>query len=73
MNDEGLKLALMESAIMASVAENYYMTGHGRTIKKRESPEDKERRKKCEQMAIQKALAKRERKAAKRKRRSGKI
>lgn len=59
------QLALM-GAMMLAESQNYFDSGRGRVVEKKESPEDRARRERCEQMAIEKAKAKRERKAAKR-------
>lgn len=55
----------MEAAILAPSVD-YFMTGRGEVKEKKESPEDKARRERCERIAIEKAKAKRERKTAKR-------
>lgn len=59
------QLALM-SAMMLAESQNYFDSGRGRVVEKKESLEDRARRERCEQMAIEKAKAKRERKAEKR-------
>ena len=67
MSNKGLRLAMMHAAIMAAAAQDdYFMMGRGRVVENKESPEDRARRERCEQMSIEKAKAKRERKAAKR-------
>ena len=57
-------MALM-SAMMLAESQNYFYSGQGRVVEQKESPEDRARRERCSQMAIEKAKAKRERKAAK--------
>lgn len=65
MNYKSLKqMALMGAMMLAD--QQYFDLGRGRVVEQKESPEDKARRERCEQMAIEKAKAKRERKAAKR-------
>lgn len=59
------QLALM-GAMMLAESQHYFDSGRGRVVENKESPEDRARRERCEQMAIEKAKAKRERKAAKR-------
>jgi len=59
------QLALM-GAMMLAESQNYFDSGRGRVVENKESPEDRARRERCEQMAIEKAKAKRARKAAKR-------
>lgn len=59
------QLALM-GAMMLAESQNYFDSGRGRVVENKESPEDRARRERCEQMAIENAKAKRERKAAKR-------
>lgn len=66
MSNKGLKLLSMEAALMAALAMDYSAVGGKRAPEeKEESPEARERREKCARMAIEKARAKRERKAAK--------
>lgn len=66
MNNKGLRLLLMKAALMAASAMDYSAVGGKRAPEeKEESPEARERRELCARMAIEKAKAKRERKAAK--------
>jgi hypothetical protein len=51
---------------MAAGENSLFDTGRGRVVENKESPEDRARRERCEQMAIEKAKEKRERKAVKR-------
>lgn len=59
------QLALM-GAMMLAESQHYFDSGRGRVVENKESPEDRERREKCERAAIEAARIKRERKAAKR-------
>ena len=61
--------AIKQMALMGAMAlaeSQYFDKGGGRVVEKKENPEDRARRERCAQMAIEKAKAKRERKAAKR-------
>lgn len=58
------QLALMGAMMLAE--SQYFDSGRGRVVEQKEIPEDRARRERCEQMAIEKAKAKRERKEAKR-------
>lgn len=64
MSYKTYKQLAMMGAIMLAGAD-YFDTGNRRVEEKKESQEDRERRERCEQMAIEKAKAKRERKATK--------
>lgn len=57
----------MQAAVMSAASQEYFDMRYGRrrVEEKKESSKDRERRERCEQMAIEKAKAKRERKAAK--------
>ena len=57
------QLAMMSAMMLAGT--DYFDLGNRRVEDKKENPEDKERRERCEKTAIEKAQAKRERKAAK--------
>lgn len=59
-------LLLLSAMFASSTQDNLYTVGHKRANRKFESPEDRERRERCEQIAIEKAKAKRERKEKKR-------
>lgn len=59
-----LPLLSLTAMVASSTQDIFYTAGHKRADKV-ESPEDRERRERCEQMAIEKAKAKRERKALK--------
>ena len=66
MGRQAMKQLALMGAMMLSESQNYFDSGRGRVVENKESPEDRARRERCEQMAIEKAKAKRERKAAKR-------
>lgn len=53
------------NAMMLAESQHYFDSGRCRVVEKKESPEDRARRERCEQIVIEKAKAKRERKAAK--------
>lgn len=57
------QLAMMSAAMLAGA--DYFELGNRRVEDKRENLEDKERRERCKKALIEKAQAKRERKAAK--------
>lgn len=66
MKDKAMKQLALMGAMMFAESQLYFDPGRGRVVEQKESPEDRARRERCEQMAIEKAKAKRERKAAKR-------
>lgn len=61
-----LQLAALSAMMASSAQDSLFMAERKRANKKVESPEDRERRERCEQIAIEKAKAKRERKEKKR-------
>ena len=66
MNNKIIKQLSLISAAMMGEQQLYFMEqGGGRVVKKEENLEEKARRERCEQTAIEKAKAKRERRAAK--------
>jgi hypothetical protein len=65
MSNKAMKQLALMSAMMLAESQHYFDSSRGRVVEQKESPEDRARRERCEQMAIEKAKAKRERKAAK--------
>ena len=64
MSNKTYKQLAMMSAMMLAGSQ-YFDMGGGRVVVQKQSPEDRARRERCEQIAIEKAKAKRERKVAK--------
>lgn len=64
MNYKTYKQLAMMSAMMLAESQYFDMRG-GRVVEQKKSPDDRARRERCEQIAIEKAKAKRERRAAK--------
>ena len=66
MSNKVMKQLAFMSAMMLAESQHYFDSGRGRIVERKESPEDRARRERCAQMAIEKAKAKRERKEKKR-------